>query len=77
MEGVDLSGAADTHFDIGGAARSPPQPSPLGAGYLILVVRELSGLSQRALARTIGTSQPCLATLETGKPSPFEGQADL
>ena len=70
MEGVDLSGAADTDFDIGGAAGSPPQPSPLGAGYLILVVRELSGLSQRALARTIGTSQPSLATLETGNRTP-------
>jgi transcriptional regulator with XRE-family HTH domain len=70
MEGVDLSGAADTDLDIGGAAESPPQPSPLGAGYLILVVRELSGLSQRALARTIGTSQPTLAILETGNRTP-------
>jgi transcriptional regulator with XRE-family HTH domain len=70
MKGVDLSGEADTHFDIGGAAGSQPQPSPLGAGYLILVVRELSGLSQRALARTIGTSQPSIATIETGNRTP-------
>ena len=33
-------------------------------------MRELSGLSQRALARTIGTSQPSLATLETGNRTP-------
>jgi transcriptional regulator with XRE-family HTH domain len=50
--------------------RKPPLPSPLGAGYLILVVRELSGLSQRSLARAIGTSQPTLATLETGNRTP-------
>jgi transcriptional regulator with XRE-family HTH domain len=33
-------------------------------------VRELSGLSQRALAHAIGTSQPTLATLETGNRVP-------
>ncbi|HKN81550.1 MAG TPA: helix-turn-helix domain-containing protein [Actinomycetota bacterium] len=70
MEGGDLSGAIDTHFDIGRAAGSPPQPSPLGAGYLILVVRELSGLSQGQLADRTGTSQPNLATLETGNRIP-------
>jgi transcriptional regulator with XRE-family HTH domain len=48
----------------------PPLPSPLGAGHLILVVRELSGLSQRSLARAVGTSQPTLATLETGNRTP-------
>ena len=57
-------------FGIGSAARIPHQPSPLGAGYLILVVRELTGMSQRVLARAIGTSQPTLATLETGNRVP-------
>lgn len=44
--------------------------SPLGAGYLILVARELTGLSQRRLARAIGTSQPAVARLETGNRMP-------
>jgi len=62
----------DTDFGIDPITQipPPPQPSPLGAGYLILVVRELSGLSQRALAHAIGTSQPTLATLETGNRVP-------
>ena len=62
----------DTDFGIGPPTQTPPppQPSPLGAGYLILVVRELSGMSQRVLARSIGTSQPTLATLETGNRVP-------
>ena len=42
------------------------QASSLGAGYLILVARELTGLSQRKLAAKAGTSQPALAKLETG-----------
>ena len=65
-----VPGPSDTDFGIGPSARIPPQPSPLGAGYLILVVRELSGLSQRALAHAIGTSQPTLATIETGNRVP-------
>jgi len=73
--GIDVGGEiiawpGDTDFGIGSAARIPPQPSPLGAGYLILVVRELTGMSQRVLARAIGTSQPTLATLETGNRTP-------
>jgi len=55
-------------IDIGIDAETPP--SPLGAGFLILVVRELAGLSQRALARRIGTSLPSLAILETGNRTP-------
>jgi len=61
---------ADTNFGIGAVREKTPLPSPLGAGYLILVVRELSGLSQRSLARAVGTSQPTLATLETGNRTP-------
>jgi transcriptional regulator with XRE-family HTH domain len=65
------SGPVDTDFGIGAVREIPPTlPSPLGAGYLILVVRELSGLSQRSLARAVGTSQPTLATLETGNRTP-------
>jgi transcriptional regulator with XRE-family HTH domain len=58
------------------APPAPPMPSEasptaaprhsIGAGYLILVARELTGLSQRALAARAGTSQPALARLETG-----------
>ena len=61
---------SDFAIDAVGETPPPPAPSPLGAGYLILVVRELSSLSQRALARAIGTSQPTLATLETGNRVP-------
>ena len=70
MEGVDLSGAADTDLRIGTPRIEAPPPSPLGAGYLILVVRELSGLSQRQLAARTDASQPNLATLETGNRIP-------
>jgi len=68
---VDLSAPTDTHLDIGDRAEiRSPQPSPLGAGYLILVARELTGLSQRRLAKAIATSQPALARLETGNRIP-------
>jgi transcriptional regulator with XRE-family HTH domain len=70
MSGHEPSEPADTDFGIGAVRGKTPLPSPLGAGYLILVVRELSGLSQRSLARAIGTSQPTLATLETGNRTP-------
>lgn len=59
----------DTDFGIGGP-RKDPAPSALGAGFLILVVRELTGLSQRRLASRIGTSQSTLATLESGNRMP-------
>ena len=38
----------------------------MGAGFLVLVARELTGLSQRRLARRVGTSQPSLAKIESG-----------
>jgi transcriptional regulator with XRE-family HTH domain len=61
----------DTDFGIDAVRENPPPlPSPLGAGHLILVARELSGLSQRVLARAVGTSQPTLAILETGNRTP-------
>ena len=51
--GIDIGGdhgvfgrATDTEIDIGigvETAPTPVAPSPLGAGYLILVVRELTG----------------------------------
>jgi len=70
--GEIVAGTGDSAFGIGPITQipPPPQPSPLGAGYLILVVRELTGMSQRVLARAIGTSQPTLATLETGNRVP-------
>jgi transcriptional regulator with XRE-family HTH domain len=42
----------------------------IGAGYLVLVVRELTGLSQRQLARRVRTSQPSLARMESGNQVP-------
>ena len=41
-----------------------------GAGFVVLVARELIGTTQRALARRVGTSQPTLARIETGNRTP-------
>jgi transcriptional regulator with XRE-family HTH domain len=41
-------------------------PSSLGTGELVLSARELTGLSQRALAVRAGTSQGAVAAIETG-----------
>lgn len=73
MEEGDATGApVDIDLDIGGVAEGPgrPQTYSLGAGLLILVARELTGLSQRRLAARVGTSQPTLARLETGNRIP-------
>lgn len=40
--------------------------SSLGVGHLLLVLRELTGLSQRRLAERMRTSQPALARIEAG-----------
>jgi transcriptional regulator with XRE-family HTH domain len=48
----------------GEATRSTP--SSLGVGELVLSARELTGLSQRALAVRAGTSQGAVAAIETG-----------
>ena len=48
----------------------PAAPQPLGAGYLILVARDLSGMSQRRLATAVGSSQPSIAVLESGNRMP-------
>lgn len=45
-------------------------PHAIGAGFLILVARELTGTSQRRLANRVGTSQPTLARIETGNRTP-------
>jgi DNA-binding XRE family transcriptional regulator len=71
MAGLEPPWPVDTDFGIPTVREIPPPlPSPLGAGHLILVVRELLGLSQRFLTRAVGTSQPTLATLETGNRTP-------
>jgi transcriptional regulator with XRE-family HTH domain len=41
-------------------------PSSLGVGELVLSARELTGLTQRALALRAGTSQGAVAAIETG-----------
>ena len=52
------------------ASAPPHPPQPIGAGYVILAARELTGLSQRRLAARVGTSQSTLAKLETGNRTP-------
>ncbi len=42
----------------------------LGVGYLILQARAAVGISQRELARRIGTSQPTIARWESGAQVP-------
>lgn len=42
----------------------------IGLGYLVLTLRELSGLSQSRLAARAGTSQPAIARLESGRHVP-------
>jgi len=65
--GPKLPETTDTSLDIGPLSRNEgAERSPLGSGYVILVARELTGLSQRRLAKAIHTSQPALARLETG-----------
>jgi len=56
----------------GSRPRSDYRSSPhaIGAGFLILVARELTGTTQRELARHVGTSQPTLARMETGARTP-------
>ncbi|GEM_PF-6536336 len=45
----------------------PARPTlSIGAGMVALVARELTGYSQRRLARAMGTSQPSLAKIESG-----------
>jgi transcriptional regulator with XRE-family HTH domain len=45
-------------------------PNAIGAGFLVLVARELTGTTQRQLAQRVGTSQPTLARIETGNRTP-------
>jgi ribosome-binding protein aMBF1 (putative translation factor) len=52
-------------------------PNAIGAGFLVLVARELTGTTQRRLAERVGTSQPTLARIETGTPTPTVGTLHL
>jgi transcriptional regulator with XRE-family HTH domain len=72
VQGRDVREPGDLDIEIGSPTEPPPPTAlqSLGAGYLVLVARELSGLSQRALAAKIGTSQSTLATIETGNRLP-------
>lgn len=65
---MDLPEPAHIDPDIDAPQRV--RASPLGAGSLILVARELTGLSQSQLARRVGTSQSALAALESGNRLP-------
>jgi transcriptional regulator with XRE-family HTH domain len=42
----------------------------MAPGALIRTAREAQGLSQAALARRLGTSQPAIARLESGRSNP-------
>jgi transcriptional regulator with XRE-family HTH domain len=75
VDGEDLGEAPHTDIDMPWLAETPMPhapagPSPLGAGYLILVARELTGLPQSTLASRAATSQPAIARLETGNALP-------
>jgi transcriptional regulator with XRE-family HTH domain len=76
VDGEGLGEAPHTDLDMPWLAEmpippsAPTGPSPLGAGHLILVARELTGLPQSTLASRIGTSQPAIARLETGNALP-------
>jgi len=65
----DLSWLSEPHAEQESKPKTA-QASSLGAGHLILVARELTGLSQRKLAAKAGTSQPAMAKLETGNGLP-------
>src|SRR5262245_32757338 len=66
------AGSSETGIDVDWRPELPGPSTPqlLGAGYLILVARELSGCSQRRLAAEIGSSQPSVAVLESGNRMP-------
>jgi transcriptional regulator with XRE-family HTH domain len=53
---------------VGDQARSGA--SSLGAGEIVLTARELAGYSQRRLATELGSSQPAVAAIESGKRMP-------
>jgi HTH-type transcriptional regulator / antitoxin HipB len=57
--------AAEAAQEAGAGRRSP-----LGVGELILSARELTGLSQRALASKARTSQAAVTAMETGNRVP-------
>jgi transcriptional regulator with XRE-family HTH domain len=42
----------------------------IGLGYMILTLRELTGLSQSKIAKRVGTGQPAIARLESGRQLP-------
>jgi ribosome-binding protein aMBF1 (putative translation factor) len=56
--------------DIGTDIVSTSQPFSTGAGHVILVAREVSGLSQRTLAIHMSTSQPTVAKLRSVRACP-------
>lgn len=49
---------------------APPMGHSIGLGYLVLTLREISGVSQSRLAARAGTSQPAIARLESGRQVP-------
>ena len=60
------------HSERSTTAWYPQEPlgHSIGLGYLLLTVRELGGLSQARLAARIGSSQPAIARLESGRQVP-------
>ena len=62
MLAAELAAAADTE--------RAQASSPLGVGEVVLSARELTGLSQRALASRAGTTQAAVTAIETGNRLP-------
>ena len=50
--------------------RARSAASSLGTGEIVLTARELAGYSQRRLATELGSSQPAIAAIESGKRLP-------
>lgn len=62
MLAAELATAADTE--------RAQASSPLGVGEVVLSARELTGLTQRALASRAGTTQAAVTAIETGNRLP-------
>jgi len=66
----DFSALLAAELAAAPATTSGQASSSLGVGEIVLSARELTGLSQRALASRAGTSQAAVTAIETGNRLP-------